>query len=491
MRVLWICNIMPPMVARHLKRDENVKEGWITGLATRVLSGYSSERDCNENSDGIQDGRTGRNLTGTPDRAPTGMSGRTLNGTGGEISGEITLGICFPVERELAGYQEQISIEISMEGSMEESMDRDISTKAGGRGCQISAFGFYEDLTRPHRYDENLEAAFSKIYESFQPDVIHCFGTEYPHALAALKACRNRGKFLLGLQGICFALADAYAADLPGHVVRRFLLRDFLKQDNIKQQQKKFWKRGQLEKEALRLAKHVTGRTSWDKETVLAVNPKLSYHAMNETMRPVFYEGQWSYENCRPHSIFLSQGDYPIKGLHYVLWALPRILEAYSDARVYVAGQSIIRYSTLKDKLKISSYGNYLLRLIKRNRLEGKIAFLGKLDDKAMKRQYLSAELFLCPSVLENSPNSLGEAMLLGVPCVAAAVGGIPSLFSEKEGILFEGGNADALADAVLKMWQDKEAEAAYGAAARKRAICNHDAESNYHTLLQIYETMQ
>ena len=428
MRVLWICNIMPPVVARHLKREENVKEGWITGLMGQVI--------FHEN----------------------------IN--------EISLGICFPVEKELAGYREKIPVEV------------------GGRQCLVSAFGFYEDTTRPHRYEKGLEDELSEIYKNFRPDVIHCFGTEYPHTLAALRACKDRKKVLLGIQGICFALADAYFADLPGSVVRRFLLRDFLKQDNLRQQQKKFRKRGQMEKEALHLAKHVTGRTSWDKETVLAVNPGLRYHAMNETMRPVFYEGQWFYENCRPHSIFLSQGDYPIKGLHYVLCALPKILEVYPDTRVYVAGQSIIRYSSLKERLKISSYGKYLLRLIKRNRLEGKITFLGKLDEKGMKRQYLSAELFLCPSALENSPNSLGEAMLLGVPCAAAAVGGIPSLFSEKEGILFEGGNADALSDAVLKMWQDKEAEAAYGAAARKRAICNHDADINYHTLLQIYETI-
>lgn len=432
MRVLWICNIMPPMVARHLKRDENVKEGWITGLVGQVLFHGCPQGDSNESTN------------------------------------EITLGICFPVEKDLAGYREKIAVE------------------AGS----ISVFGFYENTARPEKYDKRLESELSEIYESFRPDVIHCFGTEYPHTLAAVKACKDKNKLLLGLQGICFALAEAYSSDLPGGVFRRFLFRDFLKQDNLVQQQKKFRKRGELEKETLRLAKHVTGRTAWDKETVLAVNPGLRYYPMNETMRPVFYEGQWSYENCRPHSIFLSQGDYPIKGLHYVLWALPKILEVYPDTRVYVAGQSIIRYSTLKERLKISSYGKYLLDLIKKNKLEEKITFLGKLDDKGMKKQYLSAELFLCPSALENSPNSLGEAMLLGVPCVAAAVGGIPSLFSEKEGILFEGGNAEALSEAVLKMWGDKEAEDGYAAAARKRALCNHDADVNYHTLLQIYETI-
>lgn len=428
MRVLWICNIMLPAVARHLGQEENVKEGWLTGLADRVL-----------------------------------FHGNT---------NEIKLGVCFPVEGEKAGYKEKISV------------------PTGGKNSVLYAYGFYEDTARPEKYDKRLETAFMEIYKDFRPDVIHCFGTEYPHTLAAVKACKDRKKILLGLQGICFALADVYFAGLPKKVCRRFLFRDFLKQDNLKQQRNKFRKRGEMEKEALRLAKHVTGRTEWDKRTVQAVNPGLQYHFMNETLRPAFYEGQWSYEHCRPHSIFLSQGDYPIKGLHYMLRALPEVLRFYPDAHVYVAGQSLVRYDTLKERLKISSYGKYLLQIIKKEKLEGKITFLGKLNVEDMKKQYLLSHLFVCPSVLENSPNSLGEAMLLGVPCIAAAVGGIPSLFSDKDGILFPGSDSAALTEAILQMWKDPKQQARYSRHARTHALCNHDAEVNYHKLLKIYQNI-
>lgn len=426
MRVLWICNIMLPMVAKHLNKEGNVKEGWITGLAEQVLF-Y------------------------------------------GEDNG-IELGICFPVEKTLAGYRESIAVEIR------------------GRKCTIQAYGFYEDTTRPHRYDRKLESALAAVYADFNPDVVHCFGTEYPHTLAAVKVCPDRSKVLLGIQGICFEYAKVYLADLPSSVCRRFLLRDLLKWDNILLQQRKFYKRGKMEKKALALASHVTGRTKWDKETVRSVNPDLQYHFMNETLRPTFYEGKWSHEKCEPHSIFLSQGDYPIKGLHYVLWALPELLKAYPDTHVYVAGQSIIRYKTLKEKIKISSYGKYLLNQIKKLGLEEKVTFLGRLNAEEMKRQYLSSNLFLCPSTAENSPNSLGEAMILGVPCVSAKVGGISSIFSEKEGIFYECGNTQELVDAVRKMWGDERLMLECSKNARARALCNHDADTNYHTLLQIYD---
>lgn len=63
---------------------------------------------------------------------------------------------------------------------------------------------------------------------------------------------------------------------------------------------------------------------------------------MNETLRPEFYEGRWDLNGVEPHSIFISQGDYPLKGFHFVLQAMPKILKEYPDAKLYVAGKSII-----------------------------------------------------------------------------------------------------------------------------------------------------
>ena len=116
------------------------------------------------------------------------------------------------------------------------------------------------------------------------------------------------------------------------------------------------------------------------------------------------------------------------------------ILERYPDAKLFVAGNSVVNWKTLKDKIKISSYGMYLRELLKRYGLFDKVIFTGRLSGEEMKKRMLESHLFLCASAMENSPNSLGEAMLLGVPCVSAGIGGVPDLFKDEvDGIIYAG----------------------------------------------------
>lgn len=420
MKVLWLCNIMLPVIAKALGREASNKEGWLSGLVSVLL-----ERRQENN---------------------------------------ITLAVAFPTDKELNGCK--------------------------GETDGLFYYGFYENTHAPETYDIGLEERLAKILEDYKPDVIHCFGTEFPHTLAMTKVVQEPGKVLIGLQGLCTCCADVYMADLPRKVQQKVTFRDFLRKDSLQKQQNKFKKRGVHEREALSRACHITGRTAWDKENVLSWNPEANYYSMNETLRSSFYEGGWCKDNAIPHRILLSQGDYPLKGLHYALLAMPRILEKYPDAELCVAGNPIVREKTLKGRLKVSAYGQYIQQLIVRENLQEKVHFLGKLNAEEMKKAYLDCGLFLCPSAVENSPNSLGEAMLLGMPCVAAKVGGIPSLFTDgKDGILYEGG-PEALAEAVIRMWNEQDRMETYVENAKAHARKTHDKEANYKRLVEIYETI-
>lgn len=384
-----------------------------------------------------------------------------------EEESQITLGICYPVAE--SAQAEKLMLN------------------------ETACYGFLEDLGKPEQYEPGMEVRFREILDDFKPEVVHIFGTEFPHTLATVKAFGRPERTLIGIQGLCFQIASTYMAGLPKRVVKQVTLRDWLRKDSLRQQQQKFRKRGKNEIEALRLTGHVTGRTSFDLAGTRAVNKEAVYHFMNETMRQDFYTGIWQPEQCVRHTIFLGQGDYPLKGFHFVLQALAIIQKQFPDVKLLVAGSNVIADHTLKDRLKLSAYGKYLRRLIRDNQLQEKLQMLGRLSAGEMKQQYLNSSVFVCASVLENSPNTVGEAMLLGVPVICARVGGIPDMLTDgEEGYLFPAGDVQALADKITALWQDEDTVGTetrrISKNARDRAARTHDGATNYNRLLEIYQ---
>lgn len=352
-------------------------------------------------------------------------------------------------------------------------------------------YGFVENLDTPEIYDATLEARFRSILQDFEPDIVHIFGTEFPHTLACVRMFGRPERTLVSMQGLCGCIAEEYMADLPMKVQRQVTLRDRIRQDSLRQQQKKFKKRGEHEKEALGMTGHVAGRTDFDRTQAAKLNPSAKYHYLNETLRSIFYRDRWKRTACEPYSIFLSQGDYPLKGFHYLLQAMPRVLEQFPEAHVYVAGSNIIDTDTWQDRMKLSAYGKYLRRLIRERQLTEHVTMLGRLSAEEMKAQFLKSHLFVMPSALENSPNSLGEAMLLGVPCVAADVGGVHNLLTDGgDGMLYPAGDVEALADRIMEIFTKEAIVERFSDNARKHARVNHDAEQNYYRLIRIYREM-
>jgi glycosyltransferase involved in cell wall biosynthesis len=355
----------------------------------------------------------------------------------------------------------------------------------------IKYFGFPQKKAVT-KYDIQTEVYLSNIISTAQPDIIHIWGTEFPHTLAMMNVCESMGiidKVLISIQGLTSIIAQHYLTGLPLKVQSRFTFRDLVKCDNLKQQQRKFVKRGQLEIEALQKVKYVIGRTTWDKACTTQINPATQYHFCNETLRDEFYKHNWEIDCCEKHSIFISQGPYPIKGLHFMLEAMPLILKQFPNARLYVGGQNIIKSDTLKDKLKISSYGKYIKELIKKNNLEKHVVFTGLLDEKQMCKRYMQSHIFVCPSSIENSPNSLGEAMILGLPCVASDVGGVADMLKHKEeGFIYQADAFYMLAYYVSEIFANDELTLLFSERARERALITHDKKENLKVLLRIYE---
>jgi glycosyltransferase involved in cell wall biosynthesis len=81
--------------------------------------------------------------------------------------------------------------------------------------------------------------------------------------------------------------------------------------------------------------------------------------------------------------------------------------------------------------------------------LAGRVTFLGEQPKEEVARLMRAADLFVLPSLAENLPVVLIEAMASGLPAVATRVGGVPELLEHDDGELVEAGDAAALAGAI------------------------------------------
>ena len=340
-------------------------------------------------------------------------------------------------------------------------------------------------------YSPEAEALFCREIQSYQPDVIHSWGTEYAHTHAMANAAEKVGmadKLVASIQGLCSVYTAHYAEGVPFNIQNGYTFRDFVRRDNIRQQQKKFALRGDQEVAALKKIRHVIGRTDWDRACALQINPDVTYHFCNETLRTPFYQDCWDYAACKMHHIFAPSCVYPIKGFHYLLEAVAMVAREYPDVTVSVPGKSYLTVSPLRR----SSYQKYLATLTKQYALEDKITFLGKCSDQQMKEAFLNANVFVLPSTIENSPNSLGEAMLLGVPCVTADVGGVKNLLTHgEEGFIYQSAAPYMLAYHIRQIFAARDAAAAMGQKARAHALRTHDPEKNLQDLIDIYESIR
>lgn len=346
----------------------------------------------------------------------------------------------------------------------------------------------------PYEYLPELENRFRGELAEFSPDVIHIWGTEYAHTLAMVNAAEGAGMLdhlAVSIQGLCSEIALEYAKGIPEKIRRSATFRDLLRKDNIAQQQEKFALRGGLELQALKKVRHVIGRTHWDLGCTHKINPQAVYHFCNETLRETFYRGSWQYDRCQKHRIFASSCEYPVKGFHYLLQALTEVVKVYPDTTVAVTGRSFFAPG-LKARLRRSGYQKYLADLAGKHGLESRIEFLGSLNAEQMKQQYLQANVFVLPSTIENSPNSMGEAMLLGTPCVAADVGGVRTMMTGgAEGFVYTSSDVSALAKHICTAFAMEAGAQALGAAARDHAKITHDPQINLNTLLSVYESLK
>ena len=361
---------------------------------------------------------------------------------------------------------------------------------------------------------------FAALLDRVKPGLVHLWGSEYPPAAALLAQCGPK-RALLSVQGLMGPCAEHLLDGVPlqyrGSCTAQRLIDRVVPGGLLDKQQAFFDAQAAREQALLAGLRHVSGRTAWDKSELARLAPNARYYHCGETLRPAFYavegagpgekpavqgsNGTFAQAGAFPQGaaprqsregpvLLLSQGNLPLKGLHRLIEALPTVRAAWPRAQLRVAGwPPLDKGPLLRPAIRwMFPYQRYCAGLAARLEVADMIRYTGPLNADAMKRQYLEADVFLLCSSIENSPNSLGEAMLLGRPCIASRVGGVPSLLEDgREGLLYPADSPKALADAILALLADPARAAAMGAAARARALVTHDPARNAQALLGIY----
>lgn len=366
-----------------------------------------------------------------------------------------------------------------------------IKTMKHIKGKKIEYYAF-KPVNENNLNEINNNNIFEDLINEINPDIVHIHGTELPHTISMVNICRKQNiKSVISIQGLVSIISKHIYANLPFKVIYGSTLRNILKKDSVAGYKKIYEKRAKYEIDAIKKVDNIIGRTTWDRACTLQINQNVNYHFCNETLRKSFYERKWNIDKCEKYSIFLSQGQYSLKGLHYIIEAMTLIRKEFPKSKVYIAGNNIIKSDNLKDKLQITYYGKYINKKIKENNLQSNIIFTGPLEEKKICERYLKSNVFVCPSSIENSPNSLGEAMLLGMPCIASYVGGIPDLLNDKkDGFLYQVDAPYMLANYICEIFRDRELSNKLSENARLRALDIYNEEKNCNALISIYKNI-
>jgi len=250
--------------------------------------------------------------------------------------------------------------------------------------------------------------------------------------------------------------------------------RDIIRLDPLWNNWRTFRKRALFKREILCKVRHVIGRTTWDYSNVKALNPGINYHHCDESLRDQFYEFEWDISKIGRHTIFTMQSNYPIKGFHILLRAVSILKRDYPDIRVFAAGHKMWG-SYFLERLKTPGYGLYIRRLIKQLGIESNIIFTGILDAQGVVDRLAKTHVFVVPSAVENGCNALHEAMILGVPSIAAFSGGMTDMMVHKEnGFMYPFMEEAMLAEYIRWIFASDELAGKFSAAGRESASKRH-----------------
>jgi L-malate glycosyltransferase len=165
----------------------------------------------------------------------------------------------------------------------------------------------------------------------------------------------------------------------------------------------------------------------------------------------------------------------PDKGQEILIRALAQIRARFPNCQLLLPGDGPCRAR--------------LAALVQELDLDGAVHFPGFVED--IGRVYAAIDLFAFPAQADALGTSLLIAMAYGLPVVASARGGIPEVVEdEKNGLLLNDSNPEAVASAIARLLDDPETIARLGRAAKETIRSRFSQEQMVQQTLRLYENL-
>ncbi|WP_294604739.1 glycosyltransferase [uncultured Bacteroides sp.] len=316
---------------------------------------------------------------------------------------------------------------------------------------------------------------YLKIIEDFKPDLIQIFGSENDFGII----CQHTLiPVVIHMQG---CIPPYHNALFPVGMSSS----DFIFHKGLSLQRRiigirsepAFHKRAEQEIKTIQNCYFFMGRTEWDKNLINLFNPNAIYFHCEEALRDSFMNNgkRWNLQKSDKVKIISVISNPWYKGVDLIL-KTAQLLKRFTDLDFewQVYGVRDIRFYEHKYKIKAT---------------DTNVKIIGTASEERLVNALCSATCYVHPSYIDNSPNSLCEAQVLGLPVLATYVGGITSLVRNGEtGILFPANAPYTLAALIKRISTDTELALQLSYKARQQAIERHDPDAIRTKLLEIYK---
>ena len=261
--------------------------------------------------------------------------------------------------------------------------------------------GFYFDINRSVREIRKIN-----------PDIVHAHGTENHCALAGIK---SKYPCIISMQGI---VTEIYKVS-PNF---RFGIVKFLEQYQVKK------------------GSYFACRTHFDASFISSYNKNAKISIINEAINPIYFENNWKLSNSGKSGKIIFVGSIcKRKGVEVLLEAVSLVKRLFPKILLRLIGRGN------------GNYVEYLQNLCTQLEIDENVEFLGFKSAEEIAMYHLDSQIFVLASQNENSPNSLAEAMVSGLPVIATNVGGISSMVKNAEtGLLISPDNPGKLAEKII-----------------------------------------